>query len=348
MEVLSRDLESSFLSRAFILSVLTHFVVIAGLEFAASLGILSPEFSLFRKSAVVEQVAQETARRAEQQRMQEQQVPEAELVFMDVDPAQAVPEPPKETKYYSTINTRAANPDPKEDTLTPKIEGKQELIPKMMDTLRPDPQALQPAPAPPPPQKAEVAEPPKTEPKRVRPEVQEEKPELKPEGETYLARAAPKPQPRVEAAAPPVEVPRPRPRTLAEVRAQRGVLEGQKLRQRGGVRLGGVEGMDVKATPFGSYDAAFIAAVQARWFSLLEERNFVGSEAGKVVVEFHLTMDGRITALRVAETEVSETLAWMCQRAILDPAPYLPFPPDLRRMLGRDFRPVRFTFYYNQ
>jgi outer membrane biosynthesis protein TonB len=104
----------------------------------------------------------------------------------------------------------------------------------------------------------------------------------------------------------------------------------------------------VLSTPFGSYDAAFINAVQSRWFSLLDERDFVGSQSGRVVIDFLLHQDGRITALRVADSQVSDTLSWMCQRAILDPAPYKPFPPDLRRMLNRDYRPVRFTFYYNR
>ena len=56
------------------------------------------------------------------------------------------------------------------------------------------------------------------------------------------------------------------------------------------------EGLNVKATPFGPYDAMFIEAVQSRWLSLLDERDFVGNQAGKVIVEFRLHHDGRITA----------------------------------------------------
>ena len=30
-----------------------------------------------------------------------------------------------------------------------------------------------------------------------------------------------------------------------------------------------------------------------------------------------------------------------------DPAPYAPFPNDLRRLLGKDYRDIKFTFLYN-
>jgi hypothetical protein len=92
----------------------------------------------------------------------------------------------------------------------------------------------------------------------------------------------------------------------------------------------------------------FIEAVQSRWFNILDERDFVGNQGGRVVVEFRLHQDGRITDLTVVEAGVTELLSWFCQRAILDPAPYLPFPSDLRRMMHNDYREIRFTFYYNQ
>jgi hypothetical protein len=333
----SRELGSKSIFLAFAISLMVHFLVIGAVELGHGAGLWKT--SLLHSSRLVQVVEEEALRRGERDR---QPTPEAELVFMDVDPAQAVPEPPKDALYYSSQNTRAANPDPKIDLEIPKIDGKQERIPKTTDTMRPDPMAMQPSPAE---EKSSPSEEPaKPEPKLPeRPPEPEEMPAPKPEGETVIARAVPKTEP----ASPPEPV-RPRPRTIVDALAQKGIIEGPKMRQKGGVRIAGVEGMDVKATPFGAYDAAFIAAVQARWFNLLDEREFVGSQAGKVVVEFNLTRDGRITLLRVAETEVSETLSWMCQRAILDPAPYRPFPPDLRRMLQRDFRPVRFTFYYNQ
>lgn len=350
VQSVSRELGPGSVLRALAISLLLHFLVIGGVEIGRSAGFwrvsLLPALS---QSPAIEEVVADAQRR-EELRKQQEQTPEAELVFMDVDPAQAVPEPPKDAKYYSAQNTLAANPSPKLDLKDPEIDGKQERILKTMDTMRPDPRSMQPAPQPAPSEEPEPkpeAATPQDQPAPERP-PQEEQPELKPEGDMLIARAAPRPQPKAEAV-PRAEPPRTRPRTIAEARAQKGILDGPRMKQAGGARRHALDpGLDVRATPFGAYDAAFIAAVQNRWFGLLDERDFVGNQSGKVVVEFDLNLNGRITAMRVVESEVSETLSWICQRAVLDPAPYRPFPPDLRRMLQRDFRPVRFTFYYNQ
>jgi len=57
--------------------------------------------------------------------------------------------------------------------------------------------------------------------------------------------------------------------------------------------------------------------------------------------------DGRITDLKVNGNDVGELLGLLCERAILDPAPYPAWPSDMRRMIGQNFREVTFTFYYN-
>ena len=102
---------------------------------------------------------------------------------------------------------------------------------------------------------------------------------------------------------------------------------------------------NVKATPFGAYDAKFIAAVQQRWYDLLESAHFT-QRSGKVVVEFRLMYDGRIVDMNVSGNDVGELLGLLCQRAILDPAPYDPWPGDMRRAIGQNYREVTFTFFY--
>ena len=159
-----------------------------------------------------------------------------------------------------------------------------------------------------------------------------------------LARAAPRPRPQPR----PPEPRRPY-RSLAQAKADKGLLAGEKMKQEGNAnRFSLAPSHDVRKTPFASYDLAFINAVQTRWLNILEERGFVGTDTGKVVLEFRLNYDGRILSMRVVESEVNELLSWFCQRAVLDPAPYMPFPPDLRRRQKTDYREIRFTFYYNQ
>lgn len=265
---------------------------------------------------------------------------EPPLVFVNVSPAQAVAEPPKQAKFYSDKSSLAANPEADKDTGVPKITGTQEQVPKTEDTPRNPFDRLQPAlpvepvvPAEPTPP-AQAAAPPQEE---ARP-----KPVQTP-GD--LAIAKPDPNPRRDSG--PAD--RPRPRTLVEARARmENQPPGQKMKQDGGVRRRlEFAALDAKATPFGAYDAAFINAVSQRWFDLLDAKRYDGYQRGKVVLQFALNYDGRITDMKVLEKSVGEDLSLICEMAVLDPAPYAPWPSDLRRLVGGNQRKVQFTFYYN-
>ena len=68
---------------------------------------------------------------------------------------------------------------------------------------------------------------------------------------------------------------------------------------------------------------------------------------GKVVVEFRMHFDGRVTDVKVNDADVGELYSLFCQKAIQDPAPYPRWPSDMRRQLQADYRDVRFSFFYN-
>ncbi len=243
---------------------------------------------------------------------------EIPLTFMEVDPVLAVAEPPKDAKYYGVVSARAAQPDPTIDTKQPKLDGKQDKVPRLTDNPRPVQFPLQPTP------------PPEAKPKPA------EKP-----GDLTLS----KPSDRQNDATMGTAT-SDRPRTLAAARAAKGMLAGEKMRQDGGVSQRGKLSVDVKGTPFGAYDWAFIAAVQQRWYDLIDNSQVV-QRSGKVVLQFRLVFDGRITDMKVNENNVGELLCLLCQRAVLDPAPYARWPSDMRRLIGEDYREVTFTFYYN-
>jgi hypothetical protein len=314
--------------RAFAISFLLHFFLFFIIEAGHSAG-------LWKTRALPPSVLQKIAANRAVLNQQKKDNEPVVLQFIEVDPAQAAEEP-KDAKLYSTANTQAANPDTRVNSNTPKIEGAQEKVLKTVDVTK-----LEPKPQPPPQlQKKDTLQPNLKQTAEASEPVGDTKqntltPQEKEQRDVTFDRPQQKPQPA-------------RPRTLADARAAKGIIEGPKMKQEGGVNKYALESsMDVKSSPFGSYDAQFIAAVQARWFGLLEQRQYLGNESGKVVVEFRLYSDGRIMQMNVAEAEVSETLAGMCQRAITDPAPYAKFPADLRRLLGKDYRDVRFTFHYN-
>lgn len=283
---------------------------------------------------------------------------EVPMVFVEVDPAHATPEPPKETKNYSTANSIAANPTPKAAEV-PKIEGTQTHIERTMDVPKPQPpKPLEPKPPEPKPPEPKPPEEKKTEPKPV--ETKQPPPEPKPQpkpappGDLAMNKATPKtlvPTIKPESEKP-VEKPRERPRTLADARARNPALAGEKAKQDGGVeRRAHVSMLDARRSEFGDYDAAFVSIVQSRWYQLLDNNQFMMDRRGKVSLTFRLYQDGRISQVEVAENTVGDMLSLLCQKAVLDPAPFPKWPTEMRRQIkvqsNSEHRDVKFTFYYD-
>jgi hypothetical protein len=342
-------LASHPVARAVLLSILLHLTLFLLIETGNRMGWWSVQMlpESLRPSDRTSAALSEAARR-------EQEIP---LIFMEVDPEQAAPEPPKDALYYSDRRSVAANPEPG-SAAVPKISGTQDLVPRTMDTARVEAPPVEAAPAPEPPAALQPAE------QRPAEALQPARPvetatvplaespaELAPPGTLELAEAAQKPPAMREPALAPERIetpaPRVRPRTLAAAQQQRGVVPGERMMQDGGVsRTAPRSTMDVRVTGFGAYDAAFVSAVSKRWHDLLDQRSFTGNYKGKVVLGFRLNADGRVTEMKVRENDVSEVLALICQRAVQDPAPYAKWPSDMRRMIGNDYRDVTFTFYY--
>jgi hypothetical protein len=119
------------------------------------------------------------------------------------------------------------------------------------------------------------------------------------------------------------------------------------MKQAGGVPRIAADGLDVTGSPIGQYDAMLINAVSQRWYDLLDERHYDGYKRGKVVVRFTLHSDGRVTDSKVLEENVGLDYSLLCEMAILDPAPYGPWPTEMRRMIAKNQRTITFTFYYH-
>jgi outer membrane biosynthesis protein TonB len=248
-------------------------------------------------------------------------------MFLDVSPAQAVAEAPKDAKFYSDKNSRAANPDVSLDTTVPKLDGKQTQVVRTEDIPREKFVPLQPSPPAP----RAPAKPP------------EEEVKAKPkEALGDLAMAKPAPIPKKDDG----KAEQPRPRTVEDYLARHPDrrLPSDKMKQEGGVKARLQSSLDAVATPFGAYDAAVVEAIRVHWLTLLEERNY--SAGGKVVLQFRLHSDGRISDMNVVENTAGEVLGYVCQKAVLDPAPFGVWPSDMRRLLG-DSRGIQFTFFYN-
>jgi hypothetical protein len=266
----------------------------------------------------------EQAIAAKQEAMARQQEPP--LMFVNVSSAQATADAPPDAKYYSDKSSRAANPEADKDTGIPKITGVQEQIVKTEDTQRHPFDRLMPTPAQPAPPQEEV---------KAKP--------AQPVGDLTMNKPDFNPRPGLGAAE------RPRPRTLQEARARlENAPPGEKMKQEGGVkRRMDFSGLDVSESPIGRYDAALVNAISQRWYDLLDSKRYDGYQRGKVVLRFALNSDGRITDMKVLEATVGLDLSLICEMAVLDPAPYAPWPSDMRRMISGNQRVVTFTFFYN-
>jgi outer membrane biosynthesis protein TonB len=117
-----------------------------------------------------------------------------------------------------------------------------------------------------------------------------------------------------------------------------------KLNTTGVTRLG-IAAFNVEESPFGAYDKQIVRAVQSRWYALIE-KNGLYERAGEVTIHFQLLADGTVTNAEVKSTSAGEILALFCQKAIVESAPFAPWPEQLRAYLGNEPRDVDFTFYY--
>lgn len=392
--------QASLLVLAFVCSIVAHIVIVLAWEFRAHLPHLAWLDWLKTQSAKLSPAAllltldkpkpvPPELKKLFATQPPPEDPPMPQLTFVDVDPA-AASEPPKDAKFYSTVSTRAANPDPKIESNVPKLDGKQEQFAKVTDVAKPLPPA-EPPPTPkpkaptPPPEAKPTAEPKPqppppapqaTPPKKAEPQPLQPAPTPTPKS---VGDTLPQPKPAPPAPPTPVQVAKastapptptvpmlnpstakptpppepgdadtktPRPRTIKEALARRAEsgLVGEKMKQDGGVKRLGVSALDARGMAFGAYDAAIIQAIQQRWYSLLESRP---TPRGKVVVEFRMHFDGRVTDVKVNDADVGELYSLFCQKAVQDPAPYPRWPSDMRRQLAADHRDVRFTFFYN-
>jgi hypothetical protein len=235
---------------------------------------------------------------------------EQPLEFVTVDQPSA--EPPKNAKYYSSQNSRAANPDADQNSDTPKLNGNQTDVPKTEDVPRMQISKLQPSPP-----------------------AQPQSPSERAPGDLILGKPENSQQPEPQ-----------KPRTIREALAQNH-LPGLKMRQDGGVRPRNlVSSFDVTASPLGLYDQAIVEAVTDRWYSLLDSRLFAEDRTGKVVLRFHLNYDGTVSHVEVLENTVGQLLSLVCRDAIEEAAPFAPWPGEMRRTIGANYREITFTFLY--
>jgi hypothetical protein len=139
----------------------------------------------------------------------------------------------------------------------------------------------------------------------------------------------------------------PRPRTLKQAyAAMANRMPSLTMKESGGVRRHArTPSFNVIITGFGDYDERFVETVSQNWWNLLDSQRFSLDRTGKVVLVFRLNADGTISQLRFAQNTVGDLLGYVCEKALLDGAPYEHWSEDMRLKLG-DYQDVQYTFVY--
>jgi hypothetical protein len=303
--------ESKRLAWALALSLAAHLIVLGGYELGGKMGLWQRLHWPGHKQLALKKTPAPPAQESDPS------------IFLDVDPDQATPDAPKNTKYYSSKNSRAAQTEASSrDANQPKLNGKQADVPKTKDVPRTPNTKVQSAPETQPSQEKLAA---------MKSMLQA--------GDLKLAKLETSPEKN--------DSTQERPRTLNQARAQQHLSPSMAMQQEGGMRrMAIVPSLDARATPFGDYDKKFIEAVTQRWYDLLDSQQFAQDRTGKVTLRFRLNYDGSISEMEVLQNSVGELLSYVCQKAVTDPAPFETWPSDMRRMVGENYREMIFTFYY--
>jgi hypothetical protein len=253
------------------------------------------------------------------------------LTFVEVDPAKALQDSPKNPKFEGAHNTVAANPEIVKPADVPDIKGKQTKYLKTVENAKPKTVAAQPTPPPQPAATPAVMK------KAYAP------------GDLASERPAPKAQEQEKTGAdvatdtqaqPLVHK---RPRLLADVPGRNGTL-GEMTQQTGGVhRIEGVS-LDVKGSALGGYEAQMFNAIETKWDQLLT--HVTPNVFGKVVLEFELHPNGSVTHIKVTHNDVNDELMWYCNLAVSSTQPYGEWPRQMRMDYPDPVR-IQITFYYD-
>jgi hypothetical protein len=98
-------------------------------------------------------------------------------------------------------------------------------------------------------------------------------------------------------------------------------------------------------SPFRQYEHDLLFAIEKRWYDLMDAQNVSKKARGKVTFAFTLHSDGSVSDVAPEEGTLDEPYKTLCEKAIVDVAPFPKWPDAMVSMLG-DSRRLTFTFYY--
>jgi outer membrane biosynthesis protein TonB len=285
--------------------------------------------------------------------------PPPKLDFVEVDALQESKTLPQNARFFSDRSSIAANPAPQNRSAEiPKIEGRKltqietstvQLPAKIQSRPATPPPAAQPKPkAPSSPARVETPKPVATpkpaegitapEPLRRPPEPPKQQTAAKTSKPAAEPAAAAQPTPQLKFAESSFGL-RPAPSEASPVQREIPTMASETD---GGVARRGPTALNVVGMPQGAYSKKMFAEIGRRW-TLLLEQFYADGQPGRVKISFTLYPTGHVDNLKVAQNTASSILGSYCQKAVIDSAPFDPWPQELK-LLGGDHLDITIDF----
>jgi TonB family protein len=107
------------------------------------------------------------------------------------------------------------------------------------------------------------------------------------------------------------------------------------------------------ATPFNEYDKAMVDLISSNWYGIISKRVYAKFERyqpdiGKIVVRYRLNYDGSVTNVQVMASNMNRLYDQACEEALKKSSPFSKWPSDMEKMVGKNYREITFTFYYEK
>lgn len=343
------DLYQRRLTLALALSLVIHVFLV---WFYAATPLIRVLAGLLARPIAVRQVPQDQLRRQTLRRLPPQ------LSFVEVDALQATKTLPQTAKLFSDRNSIAANPAPRNRSAEiPKIEGRK--LTQLETTTVHLPAKTQRRPATPPPT-------PQSKPKasRTTARVETPKPVITPKPSEGITAPEPQRRPPQQQQRAATRTAKPTADTAAATQRTsqlkfaessfglRPVPSDMSSIQRdiptiasetdAGVSRRGPTALNVVGMPQGAYSKKMFAEIGRRW-TLLLEQYYADGQPGRVKLSFSLYPTGHVDHLKVAQNTASPILGSYCQKAVIDCAPFDPWPQELK-LLGGDHLDITIDF----
>ena len=307
---------------------------------------------IFSRPITVKQAPQDALKRLALRR------PPPQLSFVEVDSTQATAAKPANAQFYSDRNSLAANSTPQNRSADiPKIEGRK--LPQIETTTvrlpsksapRPAAPPAQPSPpkAQPPQMTARVQAPPSvappkpaegvTSPELFRRQQQQAPTAASPAKAADFASAPAQTKPQLQFAESSFGL-RPAPSDMQPTDREIPTIASATD---GGVSRHGPTALNVVGMPQGAYSKKMFAAIGRYWTQLLDQR-YTDGQPGRARLTFTLYPTGTVDHLKVAQNTASPILAELCKTAVLQCAPFDPWPEELK-LLGGDHLDISIDF----